>query len=1054
MRRRVLVLIVIAGLLALAGVLFPLLLRVSWWWLAVGLLLSAGCLAVAWWLGRAKGPSGAAGGAWEACVAALGARPCWLVLGATASGKSALLGESGVAWNLRPPPGAGTGQPTLWRSEVAGLIELPGAWSDAVAAAPAWSSWLAQARRTRERCAPRGLVVCVSLADLLRRGPGHVAALAAGIRSRQAELVAALGLAPPLYLVLTKADQIGGFKDFFAGLSEAERQQVLGVTLPWPAEGIPAAWAEGHRDLVAALRDRRPLGLLRARDGEAARKLFQFPGQLESLHGPVGELLAHLCAPGADAAAAVRGVYLASCHRQAASLPAAPAERTDLERSVYLGRTRAAPSVGGIGLFSHGLLSQVLPADVALARPVRDRSELGRVLVLLGRYVVPSLAAVIAIWLVLTAWQALALLGTARTAAAEVRAVERLHPGDAPRNLDALDRLGAAVAALAANGTAAAQPASTAAASLYARRLGELCAGRAVGELAARITALRTVGSEPDALYDAFRCYQMLAGAVPAEAEVIERELLAERRWFAGLEPAGARLDWPTEVLARTQLERLGRELLPRGLARCTVDRSLVDAAARDLGEALWIRQGWDDIVRAARSQCAATEASVQVGVLRPGPLPEGALTLQAWKEVVEDEIDEKSAALEATLAGLSIPRDREVIRRRLAERFRVEHRRAWLGYIAGTATLPAEDPAALPARISEAAGPTSTWPGLVRRALDELDPPSALAALNASSRAPWVRPALDPLLALRGEVETFLAIPGVEPERVAQLARRFDEAAAAACARLAEVQPDDLREALRQGVRGLAHGLWRPIDRVAAAGLESAWRAKVVPAWRRSCAGRFPFSEASSEVTLSEFARFVNPRSGVLWLGMAPIEGLRAQSVAGRPALTVSRAYLDMAARAQQIRDGFFPSGGESVAAVCHLTLVQREGVSDVAFGVGSQLVRLYDRPDARYEVVLRQGEPAGAKIAIRVVTGEWKTLEFARDDWGLLRLLRAGTPRAAADGGWTLTWPFAGTAASKDVTWRAQALLEAPALGEAAAGDLLSGFLVPEAILPEGES
>lgn len=1011
-----------------------------------------------WWSRRARPADPPALAAWDELRAACAGRPCWLVVGAGAAGKSSLLGESGLAWNLRPATGSAGGVPRTWRHDGGCLIELPGAWSDSATAHPAWTAWLGLLRSGRSQVTVNGIIACVPLSDLLRRGPAWITATASALHERGAELAHVLGRNPPLYLVLTKADHVGGYKDFFAGLAEVERQQVLGTTLPWPLpEALAPAWQAEHAALVTALRDRRPLGLMRARDGEAARKLFQFPGQLEGLSQPVGEMLAQLARPGREGCL-LRGVYLTSCHR---SVPAAPpptqrGERTDLERSVYLGQGRAAPSTGGNGHFAHALLSRVLPADRDLARPTRDRRRLHRRLGFLATRLVPAAAVIAAVWLALGAWRSSSLLAELRTTASEVLAVERLHPQDAPRNLDAIDRLGAATARLAARAPIAARPALNAAAGLYARRLGDICAERAVRELGASIAQLRAAPQvDTDRLYDAFRAYQMLAGAVMAEAEVLDRELTAGRRWFLALEGAGARLDWPTEVLARRQLERLARDLLPHGLARLPVDRQLADATARDLGESLWIRQGWDEILRQARGQTMGG-ASASIGVIVPGPQPDAVLTRRAWDEVVAGLVEEKSVALERTLAGLSINLDRAGISRRLGERFRTEHRRAWLAVIASSRVVPATDLAALPGRITEAAGPASPWPMLVRRALDELDPPSALASLSGAARAPWARPALDPLLELRRDVEGFLAASTdgrrtADLERVQALARRFDEASAAAGTRLAEVQPDDLRDALRAGLAGVVQGLWQPLDRCVGGELEQAWRGQVVPTWRRDCAGRFPFAEQTDEVPLSRFAAFANPRSGALWAAMAPIERLRAQPVAGQPALSLSRAYMDMAARAAAIRDGFFAGGGEQVVAPCHVTLVQREGVTDLALGVGAQTAKLYDRPDARFELVLRQGEPGGAKVAVRVVTGEWKTLEFAGRDWGWLRLLRAGSPRAASDGGWTLTWPFDGTAAGGKVVWRAQAQLEGRNLGEAVAGDLLTGFVIPEGIVAE---
>lgn len=1041
-----------AWLLAAAAVLTAvawMLLPWGWWrWLA--LAAAAALAAGAAWLARRRSeadPAGKTGEqAWEELLAAAGGgRPCWLVLGSPGSGKSQLLAESGVPWSHRPGPL--DGQPRAWCHEGGVLVELPGAWASSPEPADGWTRLLARAA-IRRRLDIRGLVACVPLSDLLRRGPTWSAQLAATLAARGRELAARLGRRPPIYLVLTKADHIGGYKDFFAGIADGERQQVLGATLPWPCEDPAARWGDEHLRLVAALSARRPLGLLRARDGDSARKLLQFPGQLAALAGPAGSLIAALSAGGDGAL--LRGVYLASAHRPAAAAPSGGTERLDIDGSVYLG-PRAAPAAGaapGCGHFSHALLARVLPNDRALRLPTAGARRRTAVLRLLALVLVPLAAALAAVWLLAESWRGAALLDAARRAGAELLAVERLHPEDAPRNLDALDRFGTALAGLAGLGGRGQTRAAVAAAdALHLRRLRELCLGPAVAALEAELAALRGAPTiDYDRLLDGFRAYQMLAGAVDPDHGLLERMLGAERRWLRGLESRGARLDWPTEVLARRQLERLALHLLPHGLGRIAPDAALTEATARDLGEALWIRQGWDEIVRGMRGQFPAIAPPGGPG-LAAGAVPEGLLTRRAWDAVVADEVAEKARALERTLTGLSIRCDRDELARRLGERFRSEHRRAWLGLLAGVGAPEAATPAALPARIAETAGPASPWPALVRLALDELDPPRGIS-LPGAVRAPWAAAALEPIAALRGEVETFLAAGRSEDaEALAGLARRFDEAAVAAGARLAEVQSDDLRHALADGLAGLVRGLWRPIDRAAVAAFEAAWRARVLPAWQRDCAGRFPFAESAEEAPLAAFARFANPRTGVLWSAMAPIERLRAVGVAGRPALSLAPAYHDLAARAAVLRDGAF-AGGEQLAVPFALVLAQRQGVADIAVSAGAQGARLYDRPDGRCELALRQGDPAGAKLAIRVVTGEWKSLEFAASEWGVLRLLRAGAPRPGGDGTWTLVWPFAGTAAGKDVVWRAQATLDGRVMGEAAAGTLLSGFAVPERI------
>ena len=366
------------------------------------LLVVAGLACLVWrLLRRRRSTDPVLDQSWRECRAAVEGSPWWLVLGASGSGKSGLLGESGLAWNLRPAAGAVNALPRLWRHDGGGLIELPGAWVEQPAASDGWLHWLARVRQVRRRGPPCGVIACIPLSDLLRKGPTWISATAAALHARGAELADAIGSNPPLYIVLTKADHIGGYKDFFAGLAEVERQQVLGMTFPWPMSGQPAAaWQAEHRALVEALRARRPLGLMRARDGEAARKMFQFPAQLEGLVQPVGDLVGQLVRPGREGCL-LRGVYLSSCHRAVpTALPLTMrGERTDLERSVYLGSGRAAPSTGGAGHFSHALLARVLPEDRQLARPTHDRRRSHQRVRIVATWILPIASAACTLWL-------------------------------------------------------------------------------------------------------------------------------------------------------------------------------------------------------------------------------------------------------------------------------------------------------------------------------------------------------------------------------------------------------------------------------------------------------------------------------------------------------------------------------------------------------------------------------------------------------------------------------------------------------------------------------
>ena len=62
--------------------------------------------------------------------------------------------------------------------------------------------------------------------------PAALEETAQAVRRRLAELGERLGLSLPVYLLLTKADLVAGFREMFADLDERQREQVWGFTLP------------------------------------------------------------------------------------------------------------------------------------------------------------------------------------------------------------------------------------------------------------------------------------------------------------------------------------------------------------------------------------------------------------------------------------------------------------------------------------------------------------------------------------------------------------------------------------------------------------------------------------------------------------------------------------------------------------------------------------------------------------------------------------------------------------------------------------------------------
>ena len=138
-----------------------------------------------------------------------------------------------------------------------------------------------------------GVIVAMSLLDVVRLSPEQRAAQTQAIRRQLLELNTKLGVDLPVYLVFTKADLISGFREFFEDLDIEGRAQVFGATLGSSSTIISdgASWFELEFDLLV---DNVQGHLLRRlqdeRDLQRRGLIFSFTGQLSSLREPMTEI--------------------------------------------------------------------------------------------------------------------------------------------------------------------------------------------------------------------------------------------------------------------------------------------------------------------------------------------------------------------------------------------------------------------------------------------------------------------------------------------------------------------------------------------------------------------------------------------------------------------------------------------------------------------------------------------------------------------------------------------------------------------------------------------
>ena len=250
-------------------------------------------------------------------------QPWYAIIGPPGAGKTTALLHAGLSFPLAAAmgPGAiagvgGTRRCDWWLAEQAVMIDTAGRYttqeSDAAIDRAGWEAFLELLRRTRPRRPLNGVIVAVALSDIAQGTAAERAAHARAIRQRIAELDDRLGLRLPIYAVLTKADLLSGFTEFFDDLDGDGRSQVWGTTFPADAV-VPPAITTWFRPLVERLGDRLIDRLRVERNPERRALLVGFPSQVASLESPLGEFLTGAFgAAGSAPPPLLRGVYLTS----------------------------------------------------------------------------------------------------------------------------------------------------------------------------------------------------------------------------------------------------------------------------------------------------------------------------------------------------------------------------------------------------------------------------------------------------------------------------------------------------------------------------------------------------------------------------------------------------------------------------------------------------------------------------------------------------------------------------------------------------------------------
>lgn len=361
--------------------------------------------------------------------------PWYMIVGSAGAGKTTVLLNSGLQFPVSRQmgnasrvsvleSGAGTLNCQWWFANEAVLIDTAGRYttqdSDKGKDTEEWAGFLALLRKHRPRAPINGAIVALSVAELRTFTPDQRVDHAALIRDRLLELRRTLGIRFPVYVLVTKADLLQGFEEYFLSLTSEGRAQPWGFTFPVGADKVDAARVSGgnrqsamrlaldeqldrlHERLSAGLRGR----LIEEFDTGHRRRLFALPQEFDALREPLVQVLEEVFLDSrfddTQSHAMLRGVYFTSGAQARTPLPP-PADTVfgRLRRALAGAGRRTSidagmeAATGHRGFFLHDVFARIIIPEAHLVRPNLRWELRFRLLQLLGH----ALVLIVLAWL-------------------------------------------------------------------------------------------------------------------------------------------------------------------------------------------------------------------------------------------------------------------------------------------------------------------------------------------------------------------------------------------------------------------------------------------------------------------------------------------------------------------------------------------------------------------------------------------------------------------------------------------------------------------------------
>jgi len=233
--------------------------------------------------------------------------PWYIIVGAPGAGKTTALINSGLEFPLSDSIGktalrgvGGTRHCDWWFTQEAVLLDTAGRYTlqESLRARDAseWQTFISLLKRYRARQPINGVIMTISVADLLSDSAEARYAQATSLRQRMAELHQQTGIHFPVYVMVTKTDLLKGFMSYFSRLDKSQRDSIWGFSFPWGMDrnsepALTTLFEQQFRNLT--LRLQHDLAEKMASENDLAQRAdcFLFPQEFASLRPLLAEYL-------------------------------------------------------------------------------------------------------------------------------------------------------------------------------------------------------------------------------------------------------------------------------------------------------------------------------------------------------------------------------------------------------------------------------------------------------------------------------------------------------------------------------------------------------------------------------------------------------------------------------------------------------------------------------------------------------------------------------------------------------------------------------------------